>query len=212
MRARGLRVLLASVRFRVVAGSVVLLALATTGSILVAREVVVRQIDDRIDAVLQQEVGESAACSEETNRPPGSGSDRTCSASSTSSSSATCPPRARPTSPMSTAPPTAAATDRPVPPRRRPGAHPALGLGDHPDARQRQHAGRRRSSTWRCPSAPTTRPTACSSPPWSGLRDRRPRHHHRGARRRGGRRAAARGLPHVADAPSASSPRSTPWR
>lgn len=50
-----LRLLLASVRFRVVAASVVLLALATTGSIVVAREVVVRQIDDRIDRVLTQE-------------------------------------------------------------------------------------------------------------------------------------------------------------
>ena len=54
VRAGTLRLLLASVRFRVVAGSVALLALATTGSILVAREVVVRQIDDRIDRVLTQ--------------------------------------------------------------------------------------------------------------------------------------------------------------
>ena len=70
-RARGLRVLLASVRFRVVAGSVVLLALATTLSILVAREVVVRQIDDRIDAVLEQEVGELARLRQETDPATG---------------------------------------------------------------------------------------------------------------------------------------------
>ncbi|MGE0026809.1 MAG: sensor histidine kinase [Thermoleophilia bacterium] len=58
MRAGTLRLLLASVRFRVVAASVALLALATIGSILVAREVVVRQIDDRIERVLNQEVDE----------------------------------------------------------------------------------------------------------------------------------------------------------
>ena len=58
IRAGTLRLLLASVRFRVVAASVALLALATTGSILVAREVVVRQIDDRIERVLTQEVDE----------------------------------------------------------------------------------------------------------------------------------------------------------
>jgi signal transduction histidine kinase len=58
IRAGTLRRLLASVRFRVVAASVALLALATIGSILVAREVVVRQIDDRIERVLTQEVDE----------------------------------------------------------------------------------------------------------------------------------------------------------
>ena len=63
--------LLASVRFRVVAGSVVLLALATTGSILVAREVVVRQIDERIDAVLEQEVGELDRLRRETDPATG---------------------------------------------------------------------------------------------------------------------------------------------
>lgn len=58
IRAGTFRLLLASVRFRVVAASVALLALATIGSILVAREVVVRQIDDRIERVLNQEVDE----------------------------------------------------------------------------------------------------------------------------------------------------------
>jgi two-component system OmpR family sensor kinase len=58
VRAGTIRLLLASVRFRVVAGSVVLLALATTGSILVARQVVVRAIDDRIERVLTQEIDE----------------------------------------------------------------------------------------------------------------------------------------------------------
>ena len=74
-RAGTLRLLLASVRFRVVAGSVALLALATTGSILVAREVVVRHIDDRIDRVLTQEIDELQRLEQEpdadTGRPLG---------------------------------------------------------------------------------------------------------------------------------------------
>ena len=62
MRAGTLRLLLASVRFRVVAGSV-------------AREVVVRQIDDRIDRVLTQEIDELQRLEQErdadTGRPLG---------------------------------------------------------------------------------------------------------------------------------------------
>ncbi len=47
-----------SLRVRLVVRHVVLLALVTTGSILVAREIIVSQIDDRIDAALRQEVQE----------------------------------------------------------------------------------------------------------------------------------------------------------
>ena len=72
---RGLRASLSGVRFRVVAGHVALLVLATTGSNLVARQVVVSQIDDRIDASLVQEVEELERLREEqdpeTGRPLG---------------------------------------------------------------------------------------------------------------------------------------------
>jgi two-component system OmpR family sensor kinase len=47
-----------SLRVRLVVRHVALLALVTTGSILVAREIIVSQIDDRIDAALRQEVEE----------------------------------------------------------------------------------------------------------------------------------------------------------
>jgi signal transduction histidine kinase len=71
----GFRAWLASLRVRVLARYVLLLALATAGSILVARQVIVAQIDDRIDAALTQEVAElerlKAGGDPETGRPLG---------------------------------------------------------------------------------------------------------------------------------------------
>ena len=72
---RGSRAWLASLRVRVLVRYVVLLALATAGSILVARQVIVTQIDDRIDAALNQEVEElerlKGGSDPETGRPLG---------------------------------------------------------------------------------------------------------------------------------------------
>ncbi len=72
---RGSRAWLASLRVRVLVRYVVLLALATAGSILVARQVIVTQIDDRIDAALSQEVAElerlKGGDDPETGRPLG---------------------------------------------------------------------------------------------------------------------------------------------
>lgn len=71
----GPRAWLASLRVRILVRYVLLLALATAGSILVAREVVVAQIDDRIDQALTQEVAElerlRAGDDPETGRPLG---------------------------------------------------------------------------------------------------------------------------------------------
>jgi two-component system OmpR family sensor kinase len=71
----GLRTWLASLRVRVSLRYVLLLALATAGSILVAREVIVAQIDDRIDEALTQEVRElerlKGGRDPETGRPLG---------------------------------------------------------------------------------------------------------------------------------------------
>ena len=71
----GPRPFLASLRVRVLVRYVALLALVTAGSILVARQVVVTQIDDRIDADLTQEVRElerlKGEADPETGRPPG---------------------------------------------------------------------------------------------------------------------------------------------
>jgi two-component system OmpR family sensor kinase len=47
-----------SIRWRILAGFVGLLAVTTLGSVLVAREVLLNRLDERIDAHLRQEVGE----------------------------------------------------------------------------------------------------------------------------------------------------------
>ena len=158
MRAGTLRLLLASVRFRVVAGSVALLALATTGSILVAREVVVRQIDDRIDACSRRRSTSSSASQQERDADTGQAARaRTCGGSSQVQLARNVPAEGEayvayvegePYLHSRQSVPFRLDTDD--------GAHAALGLGRRSGSAAASARRAATSSTWRCPSAPAT--------------------------------------------------------